>query len=174
MATNQLTLSTFERGDFDRLISWITDEELLVTIAGKEFNYPLTIDQLQEYTAKDGSLSFNIVDETSSNTIGHAEIILQKCRQGKLDKIIIGDNQLRGKGLGSSIMKILLQYSFLTLDLETIELYVYDWNKAGIRCYEKAGFTLHKKTELITRFGQTSWRAFQMTISKKEWEKLYQ
>src|SRR5262249_28750984 len=55
--------------------------------------------------------------------------------------IMIGGAALRGKGPGTEATRLVLCHSFETLNLNRVELDVYAYTPAGIRCYEKAGFT---------------------------------
>ena len=71
-----IALTPFQQKDFDRLIRWIDNPELLITIAGTVWSYPLTVAQLQHYLDDDKSYSFNIVETPQDMVIGHAEIIL--------------------------------------------------------------------------------------------------
>ena len=71
-----ITLTPFQQKDFDRLIRWIENPELLITIAGPAWSYPLTVVQLQRYLDDPKSHSFNIVETPQDIVIGHAEIIL--------------------------------------------------------------------------------------------------
>lgn len=163
-----IKLTPFEPSDFDKLISWVDNEELLITIAGTYFTYPLTTVQLQNYVDDSNSLSFNILDISQNKTIGHAEIILNddNC---KLDKILIGDKSNRGKGIGELVINELLAYSFEILKAKEVELYVYDWNIAGIKCYEKAGFTFNEQKTLSTPVKDATWIAKNMRIDKDKW-----
>lgn len=52
----------------------------------------------------------------------------------------IFDESLLGKGIGTKVTKSILGFCFNELDLDSIELMVLDYNKRGIRCYEKSGF----------------------------------
>lgn len=54
--------------------------------------------------------------------------------------IIVGEAAYRGQGLGGEATELLLGYSFDTLNLHRIVLDVYEFNDAGIRCYERLGF----------------------------------
>ena len=93
-----IILTPFQQDDFNRLISWIDNEELLVTIAGSVWSYPLTFDQLQHYLNDPKSYSFNIVELTNHLTVGHAEIVLaEDASSCKIDKLLIDPTQ-RGKG----------------------------------------------------------------------------
>lgn len=55
--------------------------------------------------------------------------------------ISIGEKAYRGRGFGTEATRLILKHAFETLNLHRIELDVYDFNLAGIRAYEKAGFT---------------------------------
>lgn len=54
--------------------------------------------------------------------------------------IIIGERSARGKGYGTDVARLMLDYAFTALSLHTIMLTVYAFNDGGIRAYEKAGF----------------------------------
>lgn len=165
-----ITLEPFRQSDFDRLIAWVDNEELLITIAGTVFTFPLTADQLQKYLEDEKSISFNIISEEKS--IGHAEIQLAEDGTCKIDKLLIGDRSDRGKGIGEKVMSALLKYAFDKLPVHTVELNVFDWNTAGIRCYEKVGFTINPgKTSNFEVKGNT-WLALNMLIRREHWEQL--
>ena len=57
-----IELTPFRQKDFNRLIGWIGSKELLTTIAGNVWSYPLTVAQLQLYLEDPKSYSFNIVE----------------------------------------------------------------------------------------------------------------
>lgn len=159
-----IKLEPFRQSDFNTLISWIDSEELLVTIAGTAFTYPLTINQLQNYLEDEKSISFNIVDTPGNKVIGHAEILLANDETCKIDKLLIGDKSNRGKGIGEQVIKELLKYAFNTLAAHTVELNVFNWNKAGIRCYEKAGFIINPHKTSNFEVNGNNWVALNMTI----------
>ncbi len=52
----------------------------------------------------------------------------------------IWDAACYSKGIGSEATKLVLEYAFLVLKLHRVDLKVLDYNKRGIRCYEKCGF----------------------------------
>jgi RimJ/RimL family protein N-acetyltransferase len=54
--------------------------------------------------------------------------------------IFIGDKEFWGRGYGTQVMRLMLNYGFNTLNLNRVYLRVYESNPRGIRCYEKAGF----------------------------------
>jgi len=163
-----IKLTPFGRPDFDRFISWIVDEELLVTIAGIDLKYPLDHGQLSDYLEDSRSLPFNVVMD-EDRVIGHAEIIQINESMCKLDKVLIADKSLRGKGIGEKLINTLLDYSFNEMGMNEVELNVYDWNQAGIRCYEKVGFIKNPGKEQVTEFDNKRWEYFNMSIDRKTW-----
>ncbi len=164
-----IELTPFRELDFKRLISWIDDKKLLVTIAGLDFNFPLDNTQLSNYLNKSESLSFNVVTN-ENKVVGHAEIILISKNKCKLDKIIIGDKTLRGKGIGEKILNKLLDHAFIELKVNEVELSVYDWNHSAIKCYEKVGFRKNLTKQNVTNFEDIHWTYFNMSIGKNIWE----
>ena len=164
-----IKLAPFSPSDFDAFISWIDNEELLVTIAGRLLSYPLTNEQLQNYLELENSYSFTIVDTAQNIKIGHAEIILSGEETFKIDKLIVGNKSNRGKGIGQEVINELLGYSFSKLNAKTVELNVFDWNISGIRCYEKCGFVMTPDKQTSFQVDDKNWTALNMTISKHDW-----
>jgi RimJ/RimL family protein N-acetyltransferase len=54
--------------------------------------------------------------------------------------IVIGEADYRGRGLGTETATLMLDYAFTALGLHNVMLSVYEFNQAGRRAYEKAGF----------------------------------
>ncbi|MCX7795915.1 MAG: GNAT family N-acetyltransferase [bacterium] len=65
----------------------------------------------------------------------------------------------------------MLRYAFEVLNLNRVELTVYDFNKRAIRCYEKTGFTLEGRLrQKIFKNGNYQ-DVLIMSILKEEWKK---
>ncbi|HYI14780.1 MAG TPA: GNAT family protein [Thermomicrobiales bacterium] len=54
--------------------------------------------------------------------------------------ISIGEPSARGKGYGSEVTRLMLDFAFNRLGLHNVALDVFENNPAGIRAYQKAGF----------------------------------
>lgn len=167
-----IRLVPFNESDFGQLISWVDSKELLVTIAGTDFTFPLTSSQLLTYLQEEKSRSFNVVDAFKNKTIGHAEILLKEDGLCKIDKLLIGDKSNRGRGIGQAIINSLLRYSFENLEATRVELNVFDWNVGGIKCYEKCGFVRNLGKAQVFEMDGNTWTAFNMTIDKANWLEL--
>lgn len=70
--------------------------------------------------------------------------ISQRNRNAMLT-IYIGDHACLGCGYGSDALRLALQQAFGPLDLNRVELHVFDFNPRAIRSYEKVGF-VHEGT----------------------------
>ena len=54
--------------------------------------------------------------------------------------IMIGDKESWGKGYGTEVARLMLDYGFTCLGLHNISLWVHAENERGIRAYRRAGF----------------------------------
>lgn len=63
--------------------------------------------------------------------------------------IAIGEQDFLGGGYGTDAMRVACRFGFDMMNLNRIELTVYDWNPRAIRVYEKVGF----RTEGVVRDG---------------------
>ena len=52
----------------------------------------------------------------------------------------LGEADARGCGLGTEVAQLMLDYAFTALGLNSVMLDVSEYNLAGLRAYEKAGF----------------------------------
>ncbi|HVF80655.1 MAG TPA: GNAT family protein, partial [Flavisolibacter sp.] len=148
-----------------QLISWIDSEELLMQFAGPEFRFPLTKEQLDKSVNDSNRYAFKVVD-AEQETIGHAEIYLTE-NSACLCRIIIGEKELRGKGVGQLIVRLLLNFAFTELNQDKAELNVFDWNTTAIKCYEKAGFVVSPSKKLERTVNGKVWTAVNMVKARK-------
>lgn len=164
-----IRLEKFGKGDYANLINWIDNEEKLIQIAGRQMEFPVTHEQLDISQSDKNRFAFSIINVETGKSIGHCELYLLE-NSARIDRLIIGDNSMKGKGLCSQVMNLLLEYGFSILNLPRIELNVFDWNTAAIRCYEKAG--LRKNMDKIMEFeiNDQKWIAFNMSIDKPEYD----
>jgi RimJ/RimL family protein N-acetyltransferase len=164
-----ILLEKFDHTCSDQLISWVDSAEELMQFAGPAFTFPLTKEQLEVSLSDPNRFAFKVI-ALSNETIGYAEIYLTG-QSAYLGRILIGDPQKRGKGLGQQVVSCLLHYAFDSLDQTTVQLNVFEWNTSAIKCYEKAGFHINpdKRAERIVN-GQI-WIALNMTIDRQDWKR---
>jgi RimJ/RimL family protein N-acetyltransferase len=84
--------------------------------------------------------------------------------------IAIGDATAHGHGFGTETTQLMLRFAFLQLSLFTVYLQVYEWNVAGYRAYQKAGFRVIGRRRGAFRLGRRRWDAVMMATHLDEWE----
>ena len=164
-----IRLEKFDRKDYGHLISWIDSEEMLVQIAGRQMQFPVTAEQLDLSQSDKKRFAFSIVHNETNQSIGHCELYMLE-NSARIDRIIIGDTSMKGKGICAPLMKLLLQYGFNHLHLPMLELNVFDWNTAAIKCYEKAGLKKNPGKTMEMDIKGRTWTAFNMSIDKQTYE----
>jgi RimJ/RimL family protein N-acetyltransferase len=56
--------------------------------------------------------------------------------------IVIGEKSRWGQGYGQEAVKLLLDYGFSLLNLNSVMLGTFSFNQRALRCYEKVGFKM--------------------------------
>ncbi|MBO9690582.1 GNAT family protein [Chryseobacterium sp.] len=161
-------LQPFTIQDALQLISKIQDERMLLQFAGPAYRYPLTEEQLETDLSDKNRTLFKITDQTGE-AIGHAQIFLKE-NTFLLGRILIWDENNRGKGYGKKIMQELLEYGFSHFDRGTAELNVYDWNTSAIECYRKVGFAFDPDVKSEAKIDQETWVSLNMKIHRNIFE----
>ncbi|MDH6254341.1 RimJ/RimL family protein N-acetyltransferase [Chryseobacterium sp. H1D6B] len=151
------------------LISTIKDEKMLLQFAGPAYHFPLTKEQLEVDLSDENRTLFRIIEKETQNVIGHSQIFLKE-NSFLLGRILIWDENNRGKGFGKKIVQKLLDYGFSHFDKQTGELNVYDWNKGAIECYKKVGFELDPNVTSKVNIDNETWLSLNMKIDKNTFE----
>lgn len=154
-----ITLEPFTESDFETFKSWIHNEEELFQFAGPLLPYPLTNQTLMKYIQMTDRKPLKIILNSTNETIGHCELNF-KNGGNRLSRILIGNEDLRGQGIGEKVVRKMVQLFFSDSNINQVDLNVFSWNTAAIRCYEKVGFRIiYKNTS-------------EMNMNGKVWEKL--
>lgn len=165
-----IELQPFNIDDASALISNIKDKRSLLQFAGPMYHFPLTEDQLEGDLSDENRTLFKIVDVENQNTIGHAQIFLKE-KTFLLGRILIWDENNRGKGYGKKVMQELLKYGFENFSRELAELNVYDWNTGAVECYKKVGFTVDPDIKNEVKVDDETWVSINMKIHKETFER---
>ncbi|MEO0898061.1 MAG: GNAT family N-acetyltransferase [Bacteroidota bacterium] len=161
-----IKLEPFLEKDGKYLLGWIHSEEELVQFAGPLFAYPLHLAQIKAYLLHEKRRVFKVVHIESKKVIGMAEIYQESPKIAKLARILIGEKDFRGKGLGGELIHALLHHAFSSPQQEVVKLFVYDWNDSAIRCYTRIGFQPTEREKVKNIVGQQEWFAFEMEIKR--------
>jgi len=172
-----IRLENFERADFQQLIDWIKDEELLINWSGSLFSFPLTESSLDWYIRDTNIVNssdafvYKAVDTETGKTVGHISLggISWKNRSGRVTRVLVDDTE-RNKGYGQEMTKAVLKIGFEELGLHRISLGVYENNEAAIHCYQKCGFTIEGTSRDILLYKDEYISMVEMGILENEWK----
>ncbi|MES3016360.1 MAG: GNAT family protein [Bacteroidota bacterium] len=175
-----IKLEYFISSDFDTLLDWVKDEELLVQWAGTQFRFPLTKSKLDWYIEEANDFNnsstfiFKAVDTENGRTVGHISLtsINRENRSARITRVLVGESD-RGKGIAEQMVKELMKIGFEQLNLHRMSLGVYDSNQPAIKCYKKCGFQVDGLLRDIQKHEDTYWTLMEMSILEDEWRALH-
>lgn len=174
----RVMLREYRKEDLPFMRAWVNDPEIVDNLADI-FLHPHTVQEtenfLQSILAGQGlsEKHFVFAAKDTEEYIGQIDLINidWKNRAGQMG-IVLGRKELLNKGLGAEAIRLLQQYVFETLNLNRLELYVYDYNQRAYHCYLKCGFV--EEGRLRQRFYAKGLYhdTIQMGILKEEYLKL--
>jgi RimJ/RimL family protein N-acetyltransferase len=175
-----IKLEPFTPADFPQLIDWISSEQLLAEWSGAMFSYPLTTRALDWYIegandfANPEVFIYKVVEAATGAAVGHISLggISESNRSGRITRVLVGPGSARGKGYCAAMLKAVLEVGFARLNLHRIELGVYSFNHAAIRCYQKCGFRTDGVLRDVSRHGDEYWSLVEMSMLEDEWRAL--
>ncbi len=176
---NLIRLEPFTRADFARLIQWVPSAEFMVLWSGVYFTFPLTELQLEDNLA--GALGdrpirkiYKVVLNENDRVVGHIELnnIDYRNNAVMLSKVLVGEPDLRGKGIGEAMVAAVLKIAFDELHLHRVELRVFDFNLSAVHCYQRCGFQIEGHIRDFRRVGEQYWSSYLMAILEDEWRTL--
>jgi len=137
---------------------------------------PATLEQVEELFAElstsDKMAFFTVYERISWSPIGIAylsDIIHKKKSCAEFGLMIAEPNQ-RGKGYGTEATRLVLDFAFTVLGLHSIMLTVFEFNLAGRRTYEKAGFKEFGRRRESQWMGGRFWDEVYMDCLASEFE----
>ena len=122
-------------------LEMVNDADIQKNISTSKEVYKITEEQELEWIKKKrdkNAIIFSMIEKETNEYIGNIEIMHIKDNIGELGISITSKKQ--NKHFGQEAIREIINYAFNVLNLEQLELDVYDFNTRGIRCYEKVGF----------------------------------
>jgi RimJ/RimL family protein N-acetyltransferase len=139
----RLRLRAIERSDIPTFVRWFNDPEVRHYL---EMLMPMSQAQeerwFEAHLERGDSHIFGIetLDGLLIGNIGLSDIDWRN-RRAVLG-IVIGEKEYWGKGYGTEAIMALLRFVFENMNLQRVDLKVFDYNQRAVRCYEKCGFKL--------------------------------
>lgn len=84
--------------------------------------------------------------------------------------IAIGEEAYWGQGYGTEAMALVIHYGFHFLNLNRINLSVFEYNPRAIRSYQKLGFVEEGRLRKWLRRDGRYWDMLEMALFQKDWE----
>ena len=149
----EIRLEPFRMTDCDALLGWVKDREFLFQLA-PDWSYPLSRGRLEEYfkrNLREATLFAprRVVLKSTGEHIGHLEISLISSEKmnGCFAHILIGPEELRGKGYGKQAVLEGIAEARDRLLFHDLELNVFIFNQPAIRCYLACGFDIVRQIQ---------------------------
>ncbi len=143
---DKIYLRGLERDDLKGNMSqWANDSEVTyyMFMGAMPSNIELLEEEYEQLIRSKNDVVFAIMDKQTETHIGNAGlyVINYITRSGEF-RIIIGEKEYWGKGYGTEVTQLTVQYAFEKLNLNKVWLGVNAENKRGIKAYKNAGFVV--------------------------------
>jgi RimJ/RimL family protein N-acetyltransferase len=139
-----VNLRAREMSDVERMTRWINDREVTRFMGG---GYPWSTEAEEAFVRGQASVPMTFGDlrfaiETKDGVhMGGCGLhrASPENRNAELG-IMIGEKAYWSKGFGSDAVATLVRFAFEEMNLNRVELHVYDFNERGQAAYRKCGF----------------------------------
>lgn len=169
---DRLALGPLRRDLVDTVLRWHNDLS-----AGRNVGFaePLTVEQdLAHYEIVSNipaSVRFIAYERVNWRPVGRCSLnyIDHRNRTAEFG-VLVGDPADRGKGFGTEMTRLMLDYAFTALGLHNVILNVAEFNEAGRRAYERAGFREIGRRRKAIQAGGQYWDQIYMECLSTEFE----
>ncbi len=173
IAGEKVALGPLRRDLLPLYLKWINDFEVLRFLAASM--RPMSLEAEEEWYSQaskaENQAGFTIYEKARLRPIGNTTL-------GKINHvhrtaefaIMIGDNESWGRGYGTEVTRLMLDYGFTCLGLHNIYLWVYAMNERGIRAYQRAGFQIAGRLRQSLRLGGQAYDNLLMECLATEFE----
>ena len=169
-----INLRAPELADLERNAGWVNDREVTQYLSVR-YEMSLAAEEawLRDLVSKPLSYDrpFFAVETKDGVHIGNTNLfeVKPEDRKAKLG-IMIGDKPHWSKGYGSDALRTLLGFAFGEMNLNRVELDVFDFNERGIAAYRKCGFVEEgRRRQAVYRNGAFH-DVIVMAVLRDEWE----
>ncbi len=136
----RLYLSPVNIEDAETYVRWLSDRSVSDGLGNTAHVFSLSAERewLQKNTEE---YQFAIVRQRDDTLIGNCSIrAVSPVHRTAEVGLFIGEESDRGKGYGTEALGLLVDYGFQVLNLNSLMLAVYSFNKQAVSCYRKIGF----------------------------------
>lgn len=155
-----MKLRPYVKEDSPVIADWVKSEKELYQWSADRYGFfpllPYSVDEHYAPVVETGRfIPLTGVDE-NDNAVGH--LIIRYPNENDDTSVRLGfvivDPLLRGKGYGSELIRLAVDYVKNNLTATRIDLGVFDNNPKARKCYESAGFKVYGSHVIATPFGE--------------------
>jgi len=143
LAGDKTFLRAFTRQDLATYARWLDDPRVTEFLEmGLRPTRPKDAESFLKLAEDaDDAVVFAIIERETGNLVGTCGLYMIQwaCRRAQFN-ILIGEPAAWDKGYGSEAARLILDYAFDKLNLNSVQLGVNAENKRAIRSYEKVGY----------------------------------
>jgi len=171
----RISLIPLDRKHIALFLKWFNDPDITQYLTMYK---PMTRDMEEEWfnnlKHREDAVYFSILlldQEDIEKIIGNCAIhdINSKNRACSCG-ITIGEKEYQNKGYGTEAMEMLVEYGFNTLNMNRIELSVYDFNSRAFKTYQKVGFVEEGRKRQARYHNGKYQDEIIMAILRKNWQ----
>jgi diamine N-acetyltransferase len=151
LSGEKVYLRPVEQGDINMLLCWANDPEIRgLTGEVRPSTFAGTIEYYERIQKSEDRIWLAIVSRETSQVIGETGLLRMFPAWRTTDwSVIIGEKSARGKGFGTEVAKLMLDYAFGYQNFHRVSIGVVGFNANALSFYEHIGF----KREGIQRDG---------------------
>ncbi|HHY99354.1 MAG TPA: GNAT family N-acetyltransferase [Firmicutes bacterium] len=173
----KIVLREFRRDDIEPIQRWVNNENIIKYLAFPLF--PQTLEETTEFVERqlhkkgapnEGIFVIALKDDPKSEYIGSIGLhrIDYRNRHCELG-IVIGREDLLGKGIGREAIQMVLGFAFNFLNMHKVNLRVYEYNERARHCYAACGFKEEGRIRDQRYYNGKYWDEIIMGIIKEEY-----
>lgn len=169
---NLVALGPIRQDLIPTYLRWLNDFSMLRTLGQPP--RPMTLEQEQAWydgaSKSSSTYSFTIYERATWTPIGNTSLMDVDWRNRTAEfGILIGEADARGKGYGTEVTSLMLDFAFTALGLHSLFLRVHEYNLAGQRAYTKAGFKEFGRRRQLQLMGGRRWDTIYMDALASEY-----
>lgn len=152
---------------------WINDFEVVrgLTVSLRPLTSEAEEVWYERASKEDGSVHFTIYERVTLRPIGNTSLMeIDHLHRTAEFGILIGEKECWGKGYGTEVTGLMLDYGFTGLGLHNIQLRVFSFNERALRAYQRAGFHLIGRRREARRLGGTAYDVIYMDCLATEFQ----
>jgi diamine N-acetyltransferase len=152
---------------------WMNDFFVLRTFG--EVPKPRTIERqtawFESAATGDGAIWFTVYEAATWRPVGSTSLFeIDRYYDTASFGLLIGEADARGKGYGTEVARLMLDYAFPALGPHNVSLDVDEFNLAGRKAYERAGFKEFGRRREVTPLSGRRWDLISMDCLSHEFE----